>query len=211
MTELKGHPGLLNNTDPTNSVGGLPSFRCVSHATTCVLAEQGENQVVFTVFDPVQGRKPESTKVAATPDLISWDLSPDGTRVALSTFDYKAADVEIVSLAGGAVLQKLSVLPWTQLVAAAWTADGKGLFLGSFSSRGTSIVRTMNRHTKAVLQTTKLGHLRAIAVARRTRTGLRAGDHECECLDDSGVSGEVDESRITSRSTVSSPILNLSM
>ncbi len=142
VTELKGHPGLLNNTDPTNSVGGLPSFRCVSHATTCVLAEQGENQVVFTVFDPVQGRKPESTKVAATPDLISWDLSPDGTRVALSTFDYKTADVEIVSLAGGAVLQKLSVLPWTQLVAAAWTADGKGLFLGSFSSRGTSIVRT---------------------------------------------------------------------
>jgi Tol biopolymer transport system component len=140
VTDVKGHPGLLNNTDPTNSVGGLPSFRCVAHATTCVLAEEGDNSVVFTAIDPVQGRKAELTKAAVNPDLVAWDLSPDGSRVALTIFDYKAADVEIVTLAGGA-MQKLSAMPWTQLVAVAWTADGKGLFLASFSSRGTGIVR----------------------------------------------------------------------
>ncbi len=140
VTEIKGHPGQLNNTDPTNSAGGLPSFRC-AHAT-CVLAEEGDNQVLFTVVDPVQGRKSESAKVALHPDTISWDLSPDGTRIALSNFDYKASDIEIVSLADGNVLQRLSAMPYTQLVATAFTADGKGLFLASFSSRGTSIVKT---------------------------------------------------------------------
>jgi Tol biopolymer transport system component len=32
-------------------------------------------------------------------------------------------------------------MPWTELVALAWAADGKSLFLASYSSRGTSIAR----------------------------------------------------------------------
>ena len=35
----------------------------------------------------------------------------------------------------------MSAMPWTELVASAWAADGKSLFLASYSSRGTSIVR----------------------------------------------------------------------
>jgi Tol biopolymer transport system component len=38
--------------------------------------------------------------------------------------------------------QKFSVTPWQQVDAVAWSADGKSLFFGSYSSRGTSIVRT---------------------------------------------------------------------
>ena len=56
-------------------------------------------------------------------------------------FDYKVADVQIVPLNGSAP-QKFSVMPWTELVAVAWAADGKSLFLASYSSRGTSIVHT---------------------------------------------------------------------
>jgi len=140
VSDVKGHPGQLNNYDPTNSVGGLPSFRCVEHAPTCVLAEAGGNQVVFSAVDPAQGRKAELTKIAVEPDFIAWDLSPDGSRAVVSVFDFKAGDVEIVPLAGGNP-QKLSATPWNELVAAAWTADGKGVFLASYSSRGTSIVR----------------------------------------------------------------------
>lgn len=141
VSDIKGHPGQLNNYDPTNSVGGLPSFRCVEHSPSCVLAEAGVgNQVVFTEIDPARGRKAELTKIDIDPDAIAWDLSPDGSRVVASTFDYKAGDVQLVPLAGGSP-EKLSAMPWTELVAAAWTADGKGLFLASFSSRGTAIVR----------------------------------------------------------------------
>jgi Tol biopolymer transport system component len=141
VMDIKGHPGIFAGGDPTNTVNGYPSFRCPSHnSTSCVLAEKGENQIVFTAFDPLQGRKSELVKLPGDPDVTNWDLSPDGSRVVFSVFDYKAGDVQIVPLAGGTA-QKLSVLPWTELVAVAWAADGKGLFLASYSSRGTSIVR----------------------------------------------------------------------
>ncbi|MGH9505207.1 MAG: hypothetical protein ACRD20_20330 [Terriglobales bacterium] len=141
VMDIKGHPGIFAGGDPTNTVGSYPSFRCPLHAGAgCVLAERGENQVVFTGFDPVQGRKAELLKLPGDPDTSSWDLSPDGSRVAFSNFDYKAGEVQIVPLAGGTP-QKLNVQPWAELVAVAWAADGKGLFLASSSSRGTSIVR----------------------------------------------------------------------
>jgi Tol biopolymer transport system component len=141
VMDIKGHPGIFTGSDPTNTVGGYPSFRCPSHAsTTCVVAERDEDKIVFTAFDPMQGRKAQLVKLPSDPDATSWDLSPDGTRVVLSVFDYKAADVQIVPLAGGTP-QKLNALPWTELAAVAWAADGKSLFLASYSSRGTSIVR----------------------------------------------------------------------
>lgn len=82
-----------------------------------------------------------AVKIASDPDRTSWNLSPDGGRVVLTVFDYKAGDVQIVPLTGGGP-EKLSAMPWTELIAVAWAADGKGLFLASYSSRGTSIVRT---------------------------------------------------------------------
>ena len=141
VMEIKGRPGIFAGGDPTNSVGGYPSFRCPAHTSnSCVLAERGENQIVFTAFDAVQGRKSELLKASGNPDDTSWDLSPDGTRVALSSFNYKTGDVQIVPLAGGTP-QKLNVTPWAELVSVAWAMDGKNLFLASYSSRGTSIVR----------------------------------------------------------------------
>ncbi|MGC1370747.1 MAG: hypothetical protein WA824_01295 [Candidatus Sulfotelmatobacter sp.] len=154
VMEIKGRPGSSSSSDPLDTVGGYPSFRCpVRASTTCVVAETSdteanepgangkEKQIVFTSFDPAQGRKVELAKLPANPELARWDLSPDGTRVAICTFDYKAAEVQIIPLAGGTP-QKFSVMPWTELVAVAWAADGKSLFLASFSSRGTSIIHS---------------------------------------------------------------------
>lgn len=141
VMEIKGHPVVFVGGDPTNTIGGFPSFRCPAHASTsCVLAETDESHVVFTTFDPLQGRKGEPVKVVSEPDNTSWDLSADGTRVALTVFDYKAGNVQIVPLAGGTP-QKLNAMPWTELTTVAWAADGKSLFLASHSSRGSSIVR----------------------------------------------------------------------
>lgn len=141
VMDIKGYPAVTSG-DPTNTAGGYPSFRCPLHGgSTCVLAEAGENQLVFTAFDPLQGRKGELARIPSDPDRTSWDVSPEGGRVVLAVFDYKAGDLQIVPLAGGTP-QKLSAMPWTELVAVAWVADGKSLFLASYSSRGTSIVRT---------------------------------------------------------------------
>jgi Tol biopolymer transport system component len=117
-----------------------------------VLAEADDQQLVFTSFDPAQGRKADLAKAPADPDRASWDLSPDGSRVVISEFDYKAGDVQIVPLSVGTP-QKLSAMPWTELAAIAWAADGKTLFLASYSSRGTAIVRMdLNGKTKQLFK-----------------------------------------------------------
>lgn len=141
VADIKGHPGFIfGGSDPTNTAGGFPSFRCPQHSSgACVLAESGDNQIIFTAVDPAQGRKAELSKIATDPDSTGWDLSPDGTRIALTVYDYKKADVQIVPVTGGTP-QKFSALPWTQLSNVAWAADGKSLFLCSFSSRGTAIL-----------------------------------------------------------------------
>ena len=51
VMDIKGHPGILSGGDPTNSVGGYPSFRCPSHAGTgCVLAEPGDRSDCLHCF-----------------------------------------------------------------------------------------------------------------------------------------------------------------
>ncbi|MGA7292394.1 MAG: hypothetical protein WBW85_07650 [Terriglobales bacterium] len=140
VMDIKGKPWITYGSEPTDTVNGYPSFRCpVRTSTTCVLAEADDKQIVFTAFDPAQGRKAELAKVPANSDLTRWDLSPDGSQAVVAVFNYKAGDIQIVPLNGGTP-QKLSSMPWAELAAVAWAADGKSLFLASYSSRGTSIV-----------------------------------------------------------------------
>ncbi|HZC22965.1 MAG TPA: hypothetical protein VE866_06480 [Candidatus Binatia bacterium] len=137
VMDVQGHP---NVTDyPGTTAAGYPSFRCPHTGVDCVLAERRENEIVFSSFDPGKGRKAELTKVPYHKTRISWDLSADGKRIAVSEFSYQKADLSIVPLDGGAP-QNLSAMPWTELTSVAWAADGKSLFLASFSSRGTAIV-----------------------------------------------------------------------
>ena len=137
--DVTGSATILSGGDPTFSVGGFPSFRCPASGATCVLAEGDESQVTFTAFDPGQGRSGELLKLPADPDFTAWDLSRDGKRIAVSTFDHKAGDAKVISLADKSTT-RLSAMPWTQLSAIAWSADGKRLYFTSASSRGTTIV-----------------------------------------------------------------------
>lgn len=136
VTDLKGRPF----EDSTQ--GGFPSFRCPIHgAADCVLAEEGEgDQIIFTAFDPASTRNRQVIKVDGNPDELSWDLSPDGSHIAVARFDYKSADIQVFPAKGGTP-EKYSVMPWNELVAVAWSADGRFLFLSSDSSRGSSLLR----------------------------------------------------------------------
>src|SRR5262249_6714117 len=55
-------------------------------STLCAISERTENrkQIVFTAFDPVNGRKDELARLNIDPraDYVA-DLSPDGTRIAI--------------------------------------------------------------------------------------------------------------------------------
>ena len=137
VMDVAGHP---NVTDyPGTTVGGFPSFRCPHSGADCVIAERQEKQIVFSAFDPVKGRKSELVKVPFNRVRTGWDLSPDGARLAISEFSYQKGEISVVPLDGSAP-QKISTMPWTELLTVAWAADGKSLFLASFSSRGTALV-----------------------------------------------------------------------
>ena len=137
VMDVQGHPNVTDYAGTT--VAGFPSFRCPHTGSDCVVAERRESDIVFSSFDPGKGSKAEIAKVPFHKTRTSWDLSPDGKRIAVSEFSYQKADLSIVPLDGGAP-QTLSAMPWTELTAVAWATDGKSLFLASFSSRGTAIV-----------------------------------------------------------------------
>ena len=189
--DVTGHPVILAGTDPTNSVGGYPSFRCPVHAGTCVLAESGENQIAFTAFDPVQGRKAELTKVAVDPDAASWDLSPDGTRVVISLFDYKAGDLQIVPLNGGTP-QKMSAMPWTELVSNCLGGRRQEPFSGQlFFARNLDCAHASHRRTQTDVQATQLGYFLARAVSRRSLSGFRSTQLQLQRLDNRRLPREI--------------------
>ncbi len=111
-----------------------PRFRCPSvPQAPCILSEQVEDQVVFTTFDPVEGRKGKLT----APDLKAadqWDLSPDGKWIAVAG----QGRIRLVSLAGQAP-REIPTDSWLEAIA--WAADGKSLFAVPFVSQGEPLLR----------------------------------------------------------------------
>jgi serine/threonine protein kinase/dipeptidyl aminopeptidase/acylaminoacyl peptidase len=115
--------------------------RCArSPATLCAIAERSADRkhLVFTAFDPVNGRGRELAK--SNTDATAyyhWDLSPDGTRIAL--LKHREGRVQILSLNGRAP-QEITAKGWNTLSSVNWTADGKGLFVSSYRQRGADIL-----------------------------------------------------------------------
>jgi len=117
------------------SAEGPPTFRCpLSAHARCVLSEQVLDQLVFTAFDPVEGRKGELTRIAAA-SVDFWDLSPDGQWIALGKSAETNGHIRLVPLAGQAP-REISAGDWTHLQSVAWAADGKSLFVSGFASKG---------------------------------------------------------------------------
>ena len=88
-------------------------------------------QLIVTAIDPLKGRGPELFRFALVANDDNWclDLSPDGTRVAVTRT--LAGPIYILSL-GGQVLQQVQVKGWSNLQSFIWTADGNGLFVTSW-------------------------------------------------------------------------------
>ncbi|MFZ0808489.1 MAG: LpqB family beta-propeller domain-containing protein, partial [Candidatus Sulfotelmatobacter sp.] len=137
VSDIEGHPALSEYAGST--AGGFPSFRCPRTSGDCVVAERHDEQIVFSSFDPMKGRKAELLKVPFNHVRTAWDLSPDGKRLAISEFSYVKGEISLLPL-DGSTPQKISQTKWTELLSVAWAADGKSLFLASFSSRGSAIV-----------------------------------------------------------------------
>ena len=142
---VRGYPGsarLAPDSWGTLHATGHPRFRCASvPGAPCVLAEQDRDQLVFTAFDPIEGRKGEITRIESHPSQVSfWDLSPDGRWIALGMREEQSASLRILSLEGRAA-REIPVKGWTRLESVAWAADGSALFLTGLASNGSPLLR----------------------------------------------------------------------
>ena len=101
-----------------------------SPSSLCVIGEPTEDgkQLIVSALDPLKGRGPELFRFALAVNDNNWslDLSPDGTRVAVTRAP--AVPIYILSL-GGQVLQQVQVKGYSNLEFVHWAADGKGLFV----------------------------------------------------------------------------------
>jgi serine/threonine protein kinase len=134
--------------------GGLPQLllttplsgppRCArSPASLCAIAERtpDHKQLIFSALDPINGRGRELTRLVIDPgENYSWDLSPDGTRIAVAKQPGRQFDVLFLN---GRAAQQIVVKGWDigisgrianargEGVDFAWAADGSGLFTPS--------------------------------------------------------------------------------
>jgi Tol biopolymer transport system component len=95
--------------------------------------------MIVTAFDPIKGRGPELARfdVDATFDqtanCFSWDISPDGTRLAAA----RGMDgyLQIRSLRSGTT-QVTRLKGLNDIRTLAWAADGKGFLVSNGSEDG---------------------------------------------------------------------------
>jgi len=111
--------------------------------TPCVFSEEtlDQKQLVFSTFDPLQGRGREIARVNLERPLLyptdnptyDCDLSPDGSRLALALWDPVGSRIQLIPLAGEEiheVILKSSV----GLSGVSWAPDGQGLFVCAFKT-----------------------------------------------------------------------------
>lgn len=108
--------------------------RCTrAPATICAVATKNKDQLIFTGFDVGRGAVYELARLKIDdPDkYYTWDISPDGTRIA--TLKRGTSEIHVFSLRTHAD-QKIIVKGWDGLAALDWASDGKGLFTSSLST-----------------------------------------------------------------------------
>ena len=106
-------------------------YACGSSASSsCVLSELKDRQLTFFHLDPLKGKGEEISRLdgyqAQEPE---WDLSPDGSRIAIVDRSEGRGEIRILNVADG----KITVLPvrdwkWLFLDGIRWAADGKDFF-----------------------------------------------------------------------------------
>jgi serine/threonine protein kinase len=109
-------------------------FHCPSHPlNSCILSRWEQNRLIFEALDPVQGRGKElvRTKLGQASDL-DWSVSPEGSRIAVSSTDQLYEQVRILDLQKGAE-RNLQLPHGWHISHLSWAAQGDALFAAAQS------------------------------------------------------------------------------
>jgi len=130
--------------------------RCALGRLTCVLSEfdKATGKLVFSAVDPLQVRKSELVRLETHPaGSPAWDLSPDGSTVAIVDLDEDQDSIRVVQLRKGSS-RLISLGGSEHLSGISWSVDGKGWFVTSSSVHGATIFRVSSNGEVSKLWTT---------------------------------------------------------
>ena len=134
--------------------GGAPQFvfetrnfinyNCASApASLCLVSEESQDhrQLILTAFDPLKGRGKVLRTIEKDPTayFAGTATSPDGTTFALSRSGEAEIHIRLLSLSGGPD-REFAVKGWPSLTGLDWSPDGKGLYCGSVSPQGGTLL-----------------------------------------------------------------------
>jgi Tol biopolymer transport system component len=117
------------------------AFDCPSHnAGPCIFGTWEQRKGIFYALDPVHGRgKQLATTNLAAPSDFNVSVSPDGSRIGITSRDQLRGQIRIVDLRKGTE-SNLQLPGWT-IWEASWTSDGNALFAAAQSKSGYFIAR----------------------------------------------------------------------
>ena len=105
-------------------------FLCpVRPGSPCVLSQREGKDRVFYLLDPIRGKGSQLGKIEVSEARVeAWNISPDGSRLALVDINKYQGRVEVLTLADHA-WHEVAVEPgWGDLQSIAWAMDGKSFF-----------------------------------------------------------------------------------
>jgi serine/threonine protein kinase len=140
---IKGGPSELVLTARIPQYGDYHDPVCArAPAKLCVITEEAEDHkhLIFTAFDPLRGRDRELARFDYGLDdgAYDWDLSPDGTRMAVLKTSQNR--VHVLSFDGESP-RDIAVKRGAPLQTVNWTSDGKALFASSATPEGSVLLR----------------------------------------------------------------------
>jgi Tol biopolymer transport system component/tRNA A-37 threonylcarbamoyl transferase component Bud32 len=123
------------------SEGPFRDLRCVPEGdVSCVVASFRENRFVFHSLDPETGQVIELASTERRPPFNNFDLSPDGTKVAVVHGDNN--EIQVVDLLSGDETT-ISVEDWSSFEFISWTAQGDGFFINAGFSGQTEFLAAL--------------------------------------------------------------------
>jgi eukaryotic-like serine/threonine-protein kinase len=116
-------------------------FRCgLQRGWRCVLRTIDNNQYVFYELDAMRGKGRELARTALTASLIwDWDISPDGSQVAIPIHDENHATIRLLKLDPQPGPGRETTVPLKglrNLSGVVWAADRRGWFVATRAEHG---------------------------------------------------------------------------
>jgi hypothetical protein len=117
---------------------------------SCVIAERtpDRKEIVFSALNPISGRGAALARIAATPELHPWALSPDGSMIAIH--GERSGHFDLIATKTGR-RTSLEVHVGSMLGPVSWSPRGDGLFVSALSGPEALIVSVgLNGTTRVI-------------------------------------------------------------